>query len=85
MSRRKRAGLVGVAGLALALGASADAGAAEPASAAKAPAKDVAAELAADEDLLEFLGGADGELEEGGDWLDFLSSADIRKVAGAKR
>jgi hypothetical protein len=80
-----RDGLAGLAGLALALGAGADAGAAEPATAAKVPAKDVAAELAADEELLEFLGGADGELEESGDWLDFLSNTDIRKVAGAKR
>jgi hypothetical protein len=74
-----------MAGLTLALGAGVDAGAAEPAPAKKAAVKDVAAELAADEELLEFLGGADGELEEGGDWLDFLSSTDIRKVAGAKK
>jgi hypothetical protein len=50
-----------------------------------APGKDVAADLAADDELLEFLGGADGELDEDGDWLDFLASTDIRKLAGAKQ
>jgi hypothetical protein len=33
--------------------------------------------------LLEFLGGADGELDGDGDWLDFLARTDIRKLAGA--
>lgn len=85
MSARARLGLAGVAGLALALGAGVRADADEPAPAKKVPAKDVAAELAADEELLEFLGGADGELEGAGDWIDFLSSTDIRKVAGARK
>ena len=85
MSRRSRRSLVGIAGLALALGAGAAVRAAEPVAAKKPPAKDVAAELAADDELIEFLGGADGELDEDGDWLDFLTSTDIRKVAGAKK
>jgi hypothetical protein len=85
VSAGTRRGLAGVAGLALAFGTGVNAGAAEPAAVRKVPAKDVAAELAADEELLEFLGGADGEVEEGGDWLEFLSSTDIRKVAGAKK
>jgi hypothetical protein len=84
MSARSRRRLLGIAGLALALGAGAAVRAAEPA-AKKPPAKDVAAELAADDELIEFLGGADGEVEEDGDWLDFLSSTDIRKAAGAKK
>lgn len=84
MKRSGRGCVIGVAGLALALGA-AGARAAEPSPAKKPPARDVAAELAADDELLEFLGGADGELEEDGDWLDFLSKTDIRKVAGAKK
>jgi hypothetical protein len=49
------------------------------------PGKDVAAQPAADDELLEFLGGADGELDEDGDWLDFLASTDIRKLAGARK
>lgn len=78
---------VGAAGLvlALALGSSVPANASETAPGKKPTVKDVAAELAADEELLEYLGGADGELEQGGDWLDFLSSTDIRKVAGARK
>jgi hypothetical protein len=45
---------------------------------------------AEDEELLEFLGGADGELDEDEDededeWLDFLSNTDIRRIAGAKK
>ncbi len=85
MSARVCHGLVAVSGLALALGAGIDAGAKEPAAAKKAPAQHLAAEISAEEELLEFLGGADGELEKGGDWLDFLASTDIRKIAGAKK
>lgn len=88
--------LARLAGLALALGTTAHAvepvpaatgtpPAARPTPAKPAPDKDIAAELAADDELLEFLGGADGELDEDGDWLDFLATTDIRKVAGAKR
>jgi hypothetical protein len=98
MSARGSARLAQLAGLALALGASAGAQAVEPAPAAAPPAstakrppakavpgKDVAAQLAADDELLEFLGGADGELDGDGDWLDFLASTDIRKLAGARK
>jgi hypothetical protein len=98
VSARSSVRLAQIAGLALTLGAGAMAQAAEPTAAAApvkavgkqaatkpAPIKDVAAELAADAELLEFLGGADGELEEDGDWLDFLASTDIRKLAGAKK
>lgn len=98
MSTRSTTRLAQIAGLALTLGAGGAAQAVEPAPAAKQPAtavkqppvkavpsKDVAAELAADDELLEFLGGADGELDEDGDWLDFLASTDIRKLAGAKQ
>jgi hypothetical protein len=58
---------------------------AKPASKApvRAPAK--ADEVAVDDDLLEFLGSV-GDGGEEGDWLDFLTSTDIDKVAnrGAK-
>lgn len=98
MSARNAMGLAQIAGLALTLGATGAAYAAEPARAASqtAPAakrppekmassKVTAAALAADDELLEFLGGADGELDGDGDWLDFLASADLRKLAGAKK
>lgn len=99
MSARGAARLAQIAGLALALGGGAAAAqAVEPAPAPKQPAaavrqppakavpgKDAAAELAADDELLEFLGGADGALDEDGDWLDFLASTDIRKLAGARQ
>ncbi len=55
--------------------------------AAKAPAKppartpaDAAAEAAVDDELIEFLGSV-GDGGEDGDWLDFLTSTDIDKVA----
>lgn len=101
MSGRTATRLAQLAGLALALGTTAHAAEPVPAAAGTEPAtrttpakpalekpvsgKDLAAELAADDELLEFLGGADGELDEDGDWLDFLATTDIRKVAGAKR
>lgn len=77
--RRRHASWFGATGFAIALVA-----AAAPLPAAE-PAPPVTAE---DEELLEFLGGADGELDEGedkDDWLDFLSSTDIRRIAGAKK
>lgn len=76
MIRRKRhTSWFCTTGVALAL-------AAAPLQAAE-PAPPVTAE---DEELLEFLGGADGELDEDEDeWLDFLSNTDIRRIAGAKK
>lgn len=94
MIRRKRhAGWFGTTGVAIALVA-----AAGPLQAADTPApakvsqpkptapKAAPPVTAEDEELLEFLGGADGELDEDEEgWLDFLSSTDIRRIAGAKK
>lgn len=90
MSARARAPLAQLAGLALALGTVAVATAAEPPPAPKAPdrkapTKDVAADAAADADLLEFLGAVDAEPDKEDGWLDFLSRADLRRLAGAKQ
>lgn len=92
--RRHHAGWFGTTGVAIALAAAAGplpaadtstpAKVSQPKAASPKPAAPVAA---ADEELLEFLGGADGELDDddGDDWLDFLSSTDIRRIAGAKK
>jgi len=95
VSTRARAPLAQLAGLALALGTVAVATAAEPpatpkaperkAPAGKAPTQDVAAEAAADADLLEFLGAVDAEPDKEDGWLEFLSRADLRRLAGAKQ
>ncbi|MCU0951709.1 MAG: hypothetical protein MUC68_11775 [Burkholderiaceae bacterium] len=90
MSTRVRAPLAQLAGLALTLGAASVATAAEPAAPPKAPEKkaptqDTAADAAADADLLEFLGGIDAEPDKEDGWLDFLSRADLRRLAGAKQ
>lgn len=94
MTRRGRhAGWLGTTGVAIALAAAAGplpaadtpapAKVSQPKPAPSKPATPVTAE---DEELLEFLGGADGELDEDeDDWLDFLSSTDIRRIAGAKK
>jgi hypothetical protein len=77
--RRRHAGWFGTTGVVIALVA------AGPLRAADAP-KPPPPVTAEDEELLEFLGGADGELDEDEEgWLDFLSSTDIRRIAGAKK
>lgn len=49
--------------------------------AANAPPPKAADETTADDDeLIEFLGSV-GDTEDGGDWLDFLTTTDIDKVA----
>ena len=85
-----RAPLAQLAGLALTLGAVSVATAAEPPATPKAPqkktpAQDIAADAAADADLLEFLGAIDAEPDKEDGWLDFLARADLRKLAGAKQ
>lgn len=90
MSKRARAPLAQLVGLALTLGAVSVATAAEPAAQPKAPekkapAQDIAADAAADADLLEFLGAIDAEPDKEDGWLDFLSRADLRRLAGAKQ
>jgi hypothetical protein len=85
---------LGTTGVAIALAAAAGplpaADTATPAKVSQPKAalpKPAAPVTAADEELLEFLGGADGELDDddGDDWLDFLSSTDIRRIAGANK
>lgn len=97
--RRRHAHWLGTTGVAIALAAAAGplpaADTATPAKVSQpkvsqpkaALQKPAAPVTAADEELLEFLGGADGELDDddGDDWLDFLSSTDIRRIAGAKK
>ena len=94
MRRRGRhASWLGTTGVAIALAAAAGplqaADTPAPAKVSQpkpAPPKPAAPVTAEDEELLEFLGGADGELDEDeDDWLDFLSSTDIRRIAGAKK
>lgn len=90
MSTRVRAPLAQLAGLALTLGAVSVATATEPVATRKAPEKkapvqDTAADAAADADLLEFLGAIDAEPDKEDGWLDFLSRADLRRLAGAKQ
>jgi hypothetical protein len=90
MSTRVRAPLAQLAGLALTLGAVSVATATEPVATPKAPEKkapvqDTAADAAADADLLEFLGAIDAEPDKEDGWLDFLSRADLRRLAGAKQ
>lgn len=52
-----------------------------PARSAPAPAADEV-----DDELLEFLGSVGDDKDDGGDWLDFLASTDVDKLAkrGAK-
>ncbi|MFO1426647.1 MAG: hypothetical protein U1F11_06660 [Steroidobacteraceae bacterium] len=38
-----------------------------------------------DDELLEFLGSVDAGGDDGDDWLDFLSSTDVDKVAKRRR
>lgn len=90
MSTRVWAPVAQLAGLALTLGAASVAPAAEPAAPPKvpeqkAPAQDIAADAAVDADLLEFLGAIDAEPGKEDGWLDFLSRADLRRLAGAKQ
>lgn len=85
MSAHQRRRLTLIAGLTLALAAGAAASASEKPPARKSPGKQLAAEPVADVELLEFLGGADGALDGGADWLEFLSSTDIRKIAGVRK
>ena len=90
----RRAALVGAA-LGLAAAVAAPAGAAPPLPASPAPGvtapKPVAGkapevEEQVDDELLEFLGSVGEDTDDGGDWLDFLASTDVDKVAkrGAK-
>ncbi len=97
-SRGRHAGWLGTTGVALALAAATGpihaADAPAPAKVSQpnsvppksVPPKSVPPVTAEDEEFLEFLGGAGGELDENeDDWLDFLANTDIRRIAGAKK